>query len=86
MQEQYHWGNRIKKLSKHEIKKMKENMQKTPIIQEKADQYHRLEGEEADKLLEHLEYEQNITKKEPIKENKKKIWFLKQLKLYFFWK
>lgn len=52
---------------------MKENMQKTPIIQEKADQYHRLEGEEADKLLEHLEYEQNITKKEPIKENKKKI-------------
>ncbi len=86
MQEQYRWNSGIKRLSKSEIRKMKENMQKTPLIQKKAEQYHRLEGQEADKLLEHLEYEQHTGKKEPIQETKKKIWFFKQLKLYFFWK
>lgn len=65
---------------------MKENMQKTPLIQGKSEHYHRLEEEEADKLLDHLEYEKTPRKKESVKETKKKIWFLKQLKLYFFWK
>ena len=43
MQESYNWGKGIRKLSKIEIRKMKENMQKTPLIQEKSDRYHRKE-------------------------------------------
>jgi hypothetical protein len=30
---------------------MKENMQKTPLVQEKSNRYHRLEEEKADNLL-----------------------------------
>jgi hypothetical protein len=36
---------------------MKENMQKTPLVQEKANKYHRLEEEKAEKLLTSLEDE-----------------------------
>lgn len=48
-------------------------MQKTPLIQGKSEHYHRLEEEEADKLLDHLEYEKTPRKKESVKETKKKI-------------
>lgn len=65
---------------------MKENMQKTPLIQKKSEQYHRLEGQEAESLLNKLEYEQAIPKTMKTAEKKQKIWFFQQLKLYFFWK
>ena len=39
----YWWWNGVKRLSRAEIRKMKENMQKTPLVQEKANKYHRLE-------------------------------------------
>lgn len=48
-------------------------MQKTPFIQKKAEQYHLLEGQEADKLLEHLDYKQKTHKKQETKQEKKKI-------------
>ena len=40
---------------------MKENMQKTPLVQEKSNSYHRLEEEKAEALL------GSIIKEEPIK-------------------
>jgi hypothetical protein len=40
---------------------MKENMQKTPLIQEKSKKYHRLEEEKAEDLL-------NTIINEPVKE------------------
>ena len=45
----YWWWNGVKRLSRAEIRKMKENMQKTPLVQEKANKYHRLEEEKAEK-------------------------------------
>ena len=52
MTEQYYWWwNGVKRLSRAEIRKMKENMQKTPLVQEKSNRYHRLEEEKADNLL-----------------------------------
>ena len=47
----YWWWNGVKRLSRAEIRKMKENMQKTPLVQEKSNKYHRLEEEKAEKLL-----------------------------------
>ena len=35
----------MKRLSRDEIRKMKENMQKTPLIQKQAEQYYEREGE-----------------------------------------
>ena len=35
----YWWWNGVKRLSRAEIRKMKENMQKTPLVQEKANKY-----------------------------------------------
>ena len=40
---------------------MKENMQKTPLVQEKSNKYHRLEEEKAEKLLNNIVEEINIT-------------------------
>ena len=52
MSEQYYWWwNSVKKLSRSEIRKMKENMKKTPLVQEKSNIYHRLEEEKAENLL-----------------------------------
>lgn len=45
----------MKRLSRDEIRKMKENMQKTPLIQEKSDRYHRKEILEAETILEEIE-------------------------------
>lgn len=83
MQESYNWGKGIRKLSKIEIRKMKENMQKTPLIQEKSDRYHRKEILEAEDILE------KIVKPSPVIEQEKweikKIWFFKKIKAYLFW-
>ena len=83
MQESYNWGKGIRKLSKIEIRKMKENMQKTPLIQEKSDRYHRKEILEAEDILE------KIVKPSPVIEQKKweikKIWFFEKIKAYLFW-
>ena len=83
MQESYNWGKSIRKLSKAEIRKMKENMQKTPLIQEKSDRYHRKEILEAETILERIE-----TPSLTIEEEKwkiKKIWFFEKIKAYLFW-
>ncbi len=83
MQESYNWGKGIRKLSKIEIRKMKENMQKTPLIQEKSDRYHRKEILEAEDILE------KIVKPSPVIEQEKweikKIWFFEKIKTYLFW-
>ncbi len=83
MQESYNWGKGIRKLSKIEIRKMKENMQKTPLIQEKSDRYHHKEILEAEDILE------KIVKPSPVIEQEKweikKIWFFEKIKAYLFW-
>ena len=83
MQESYNWGKGIRKLSKIEIRKMKENMQKTPLIQEKSDRYHRKEILEAEDILE------KIVKPSPVIEQEKweikEIWFFEKIKAYLFW-
>ena len=62
---------------------MKENMQKTPLIQEKSDRYHRKEILEAEDILE------KIVKPSPVIEQEKweikKIWFFEKIKTYLFW-
>lgn len=83
MQESYSWGKSIRKLSKAEIKKMKENMQKTPLIQEKSDRYHRKEILEAETILEKIETPSLTIEKEKWKI--KKIWFFERIKAYLFW-
>jgi len=47
----YKWGGYIQNLSPQEIKKMKKNMKKVPIIQSKSDRYHLKEEQEAEQLL-----------------------------------
>jgi hypothetical protein len=50
---------------------MKENMQKTPLVQEKSKEYHRLEEEKAEKLLTSIVNEaDNISKNDVIMEEK----------------
>ncbi|MBR6907082.1 hypothetical protein IKN40_00870 [bacterium] len=50
---------------------MKENMQKTPLVQEKSKEYHRLEEENAEKLITSIVNESdNIKKNEVIIEKK----------------
>ena len=84
----YWWWNGIKRLSRAEIKKMKENMQKTPLVQEKSNKYHRLEEEKAEKLLTSIvNEEENISKRVIEKEEKstKKLWLIDRIKKYLFW-
>ena len=83
MQESYNWGKSIRKLSKAEIRKMKENMQKTPLIQEKSDRYHCKEILEAETILEKIETPSLTIEKEKWKI--KKIWFFEKIKAYLFW-
>ena len=84
----YWWWNGIKRLSRTEIRKMKENMQKTPLVQEKSNKYHRLEEEKAEKLLTSIvNEEENISKRVIEKEEKstKKLWLIDRIKKYLFW-
>ena len=87
MSEQYYWWwNSVKRLSRSEIRKMKENMKKTPLVQEKSKEYHRLEEEKAENLLKSIidETEQrNDNFKE--EEEQKKIWLIQKIKKYLFW-
>ena len=67
---------------------MKENMQKTPLVQEKSNKYHRLEEEKAENLLNSIVNEtDNISKDNVnIKENEeKKLWIIDKIKKYLFW-
>lgn len=85
MQESYSWVRSIRRLSKTEIKKMKENMQKTPLIQEKSEKYHKKESLEAESLLK--EFETSVAKPQKQSSSKKeqKIWFFQKIKTYLFW-
>ena len=89
MTEQYYWWwNGVKRLSRAEIRKMKENMQKTPLVQEKSNRYHRLEEEKADNLLNSIVNEtDNVCKDNVnIKESEeKKLWLIDKIKKYLFW-
>ena len=87
MSEQYYWWwNSVKKLSRSEIRKMKENMQKTPLVQEKSNKYHRIEEEKAENLLKSIidetEQRNNNLKEE---EEQKKLWLIQKIKKYLFW-
>ena len=82
------WWNSVKRLSRTEIRKMKENMQKTPLVQEKSKEYHRLEEEKAEKLLTSIINEtDSINKNEVTIEAKeeKKLWLIERIKKYLFW-
>ena len=84
----YWWWNGVKRLSRAEIRKMKENMQKTPLVQEKSNKYHRLEEEKAENLLNSIVNEtDNISKDNVnIKESEeKKLWIIDKIKKYLFW-
>ena len=84
----YWWWNGVKRLSRSEIRRMKENMQKTPLVQEKANKYHRLEEEKAEKLLTSLEDEWDNSSKKSVKiveNNEKKLWLIDKIKKYLFW-
>ena len=84
----YWWWNGVKRLSRAEIRKMKENMQKTPLVQEKSNKYHRLEEEKAENLLNSIVNEtDNISKDSVnIKESEeKKLWIIDKIKNYLFW-
>ena len=87
MSEQYYWWwNSVRRLSRSEIRKMKKNMQKTPLVQEKSNKYHRLEEEKAENLLKSIidETEQrNDNLKE--EEEQKKIRLIQKIKKYLFW-
>ena len=84
----YWWWNGVKRLSRAEIRKMKENMQKTPLVQEKSNKYHRLEEEKAENLLNSIVNEtdnisnDNVNKKES---EEKKLWLIDKIKKYLFW-
>ncbi len=84
----YWWWNGVKRLSRAEIRKMKENMQKTPLVQEKSNKYHRLEEEKAENLLNSIVNEtDNISNDNVnIKESEeKKLWLIDKIKKYLFW-
>jgi len=52
MQEWYHgWGWRPKRITKDQIRKMVKNMEKSKIVVEKSDKYHKKEEREADDIL-----------------------------------
>lgn len=86
MTEQYYWwSNGIRRLSKTEIRRMKENMQKTPLVQEKSNKYHRIEEEKAEKLLNTIINEQNEEIIKTMEESQEKVWFIEKIKKYLFW-
>jgi len=63
---------------------MKENMQKTPLVQEKAKKYHDKEEIEAEKLLEDIHDSSIEDTNENVDENEnKKLWFFARLKALF---
>lgn len=72
MQEKYASSTGIRRLSRAEIKKMKENMQKVPLVQEQAERYHRSEAKQAEQLLENIQTigTQNLIPKTEEKEKK----------------
>ena len=81
MQETYNGNSRKIKLSTQEIRKMKENMQKVPEIQKKADSYHHLEEKEAEKLLRDIiDSPSTSSFKKP---NKQKCSFREKIKFLF---
>ena len=87
MSEQYYWWwNSVRKLSRSEIKKMKENMKKTPLVQEKSNIYHRLEEEKAENLLKSIidETEQGSNNIKEYEEQEK-LWLIQRIKKYLFW-
>lgn len=87
MSEQYYWWwNSVKKLSRSEIRKMKENMKKTPLVQEKSNIYHRLEEEKAENLLKSIidETEQGSNNIKEYEEQEK-LWLIQRIKKYLFW-
>ena len=84
----YWWWNGVKRLSRTEIRKMKENMQKTPLVQEKSKEYHRLEEENAEKLITSIVNESDNIKKNKViieKKTEKKLWLIEKIKKYLFW-
>jgi len=89
MTEQYYWWwNGVKRLSRAEIRKMKENMQKTPLVQEKSNRYHRLEEEKADNLLNSIINETDNVGKDNVniqESEEKKLWLIDKIKRYLFW-
>lgn len=72
MQEKYASNTGIRRLSRAEIRKMKENMQKVPLVQEQAERYHRSEAKQAEQLLENIQTigTQNFIPKTEEKEKK----------------
>lgn len=69
MQEKYASNTGIRRLSRAEIRKMKENMQKVPWVQEQAERYHRSEAKQAEQLLENI---QTIGTQKPIPKTEEK--------------
>lgn len=50
--ETYGWGQqRVKRLSRAELQKIKKNMKKVPLIQKKSAIYHQTEAQKAELLL-----------------------------------
>ncbi len=85
MQENYYsWSSWVKRLSKSEIRKMKENMRKTPLVQEKSEKYHSIEVKKAEDLLNQIE-ENNEIIKPTKKSEEKKVWWAKKIYNYLFW-
>ena len=87
MSEQYYWWwNSVRKLSRSEIKKMKENMKKTPLVQEKSNIYHRLEEEKAENLLKSI-IDETEQRNDNLKEEneQKNLWLIQKIKKYLFW-
>ena len=67
---------------------MKENMQKTPLVQEKSNRYHRLEEEKADNLLNSIINETDNVGKDNVniqESEEKKLWLIDKIKKYLFW-
>lgn len=81
MQETYSGSSRRIRLSSREIRKMKENMKKVPEIQKKSDAYHRLESQEADKILNSISENPPEQKKEQQESSKKSL--REKIKLLF---
>ena len=81
MQETYSGSSRRIRLSSREIRKMKENMKKVPEIQKKSDAYHRLESQEADKILNSISEAPPEEKKEQQESSKKSL--REKIKLLF---
>lgn len=95
MQEHYMWNQRVKRLTPAQIRKMKENMKKVPLIQKKAEQYHDSESLLADELLNRYVYEeinQNLDSNKiswegkitPLQDSFFKVWKQK-IKNFLFW-